>query len=119
MAEGKIQIVRNLYGCDICAEITLLKNDIHVLITGGSLPHTGAVSMYCNGKQEGAIQPEGHRDKVVADRWSQRLSEEFCCRVTAVCGIHYDKLATDEIRQVVFVTDEMLQEASEWIEKQR
>ncbi len=118
MEEGKFQIVRNLYGYDICAEITLLKNDIHVLITGGSLPHTGAVSMYCNGKEVGAVQSEGHRDKVVADRWSQRLSEEFCCRVTAVCGIHYDKLAKDEIRQVVFVTDEMLEEASDRIEKQ-
>lgn len=115
MEAGKLRIVRNLYGHAVCAEIMLLENDIHILLTGGSLPHTGAVSMYCDGREDGTIQPEGHRDKTVSDRWSQRMSQEFHCRVTTVCGIHYDKLTKDEITQVVSVTDEMLAEAMQKI----
>lgn len=111
MSEGKLLLERNLYGYDILAEVTLLKEDIHILLTGGSLPHTGAVSMYCDGREDGAIQPEGHKEKTVSDSWSRRLSEEFHCRVTTVCGIHYENLTKEEILQIVSVTEEMQTEA--------
>jgi hypothetical protein len=106
-----IVLERYIFEYRICAEITLLKYDIHVLITGGSLPHTGAVSMYFDGEQDGSIQPEGHKDKVVADLWSKKLSEEFHCRVTTVCGIHYERLSEKGIAEIVSVTEEMLAEA--------
>lgn len=111
LEDGKLSLESRLFGYDILAEVTLLKEDVHVLLTGGSLPHTGAVSMYCDGREDGEIQPEGHRDKTVSDRWSRVLSAEFHCRVTTVCGIHYDHLTKDEITRVVSVTDEMLAEA--------
>lgn len=110
---------RCLYGYRIWAAVTLLNADIHVLLTGGSLPHTGAVSMYFDGKEEGNIQPEGHKDQVISESWSRRLSEEFHCRVTVVCGIHYDHLARDEIMQIISATGEMLEEIISEIRKQR
>lgn len=106
----KILAERSLYGYVIQAELTLLKKDIHALIIGGSLPHTGAVSMYCDGREDGAIEPDGHKDKTVANIWGRRLSEEFHCRATVVCGIHYDNLTKDEIMQIVSMTEEMLEE---------
>lgn len=119
MTEGKLLLERKLYGYDILAEVTLLKEDIHILIVGGSLPHTGAVSMFCEGREDGAVQPDGHKDKTVSDKWSRTLSAEFHCRVTTVCGIHYDHLTKDQIRHIVGVTDEMLAEAAEEIRSQR
>jgi hypothetical protein len=104
-------IDRCIYGYRIRAEITLLKSDIHVLLTGGSIPHTGAVSMYCDGKKDGNIQPEGHKEKELAELWSKTLSEEFHCRATTVCGIHYDNLDEKKIKEIVSVTEEMLTEA--------
>ena len=104
-------IVKNeLFGFEIVAETTLLPHDIHVLITGGNLPHTGAVSMYSNGISEGFIQPVGHKDKAVSELWSKKLSEEFHCRVTTVCGIHYDNLTFEQIMKVVSTTEKMLED---------
>lgn len=119
LSKEKLLLEKSVYGYDIRAEVTLLKHDIHILLTGGSLPHTGAVSMYWDGREDGAIQPEGHREKIVTDRWSRTLSEEFHCRVTTVCGIHYDHLSKEEIRQIVSVTDEMLAEAVKRIKTRR
>lgn len=106
-----IKIDRTWAGYPICATVTLLKEDIHVLLTGGSLPHTGAVSMFCNGKEDGQLQPSGHKDRAVSERWGKLLSETFQCRVTAVCGIHYDDLERKQIAEIVALTDEMLTEA--------
>lgn len=110
MGDKRIVSERKLYGYVICAEVTFLKEDIHVLLTGGSLPHTGAVSMYCNGRKDGVIQPEGHKDETLSDRWSRRLSEEFHCRTTVVCGIHYENLTKGEIVGIISVTEDMLEE---------
>lgn len=105
-----IVIKKELFGFEIVAETTLLSNDIHVLITGGSLPHTGAVSMYHDGTSDGFIQPLGHKDKTISELWSKNLSEEFHCRVTTVCGIHYDNLTFEQIMRVVSTTEKMLEE---------
>lgn len=105
-----IIIKKELFGFEIVAETTLLPNDIHVLITGGSLPHTGAVSMYYDGKSDGFIQPTGHKDKAISELWSKKLSEEFHCRVTTVCGIHYDNLILEQIMIVVSTTEKMLED---------
>jgi hypothetical protein len=75
--------------------------------------------MYCDGREEGSIQPEGHKEKVVADLWSQTLSEKFHCRATTVCGIHYDNLDKKEIMEIVSVTQEMLTEAVIGIRRMR
>lgn len=69
-----IQVTRSLYGFTITACVTLFPQDIHVLLTGGQLAHTGAVSMYRAGIAEGAIQPEGHRERALTDRWAKALS---------------------------------------------
>jgi hypothetical protein len=87
-----------------------MKQDIQVLLSGGSLPHTGAVAVYKDGQCEGVIQPEGHKEQVIAEKWSRILSEKSQERVTTLCGIHYDNLKPDEIQQVLSVTDEMLEE---------
>lgn len=110
---------RKLYGYDIRAEVTLLKEDIHVLITGGSLPHVGAVSVYCDGSEEGWIQLPGHKEKIVADHWSRVLSEECCCRVTTVCGIHYDDLSKKDIAQIISAMEELLLEILYSIRKEQ
>ena len=95
----------------ITACITLLNEDIHVLLTGGSLPHTGAVAMYQAGEEDGTIQPAEHRDLVLAKLWAESLSCWFLCRVTVVCGIHYDGIGSTEIARIVSVCSDLLQQA--------
>ena len=112
-----ICITRDLYGCSITAWVTLFPQDIHVLLAGGQLPHTGAVSMYRNGIAEGVIQPEGHRERALTDWWAKVLSREFTGRATVVSGVHYDNARPDQIAAIVSVTEDMLAEALSCIGK--
>ena len=96
-----IQVTRSLYGFTITACVTLFPQDIHVLLTGGQLAHTGAVSMCRAGIAEGAIQ---------TDRWAKALSRQFNCRATVVGGVHYDNARPDQIATIVSVTEDMLVE---------
>ncbi len=108
MQQYKVQ--RQVYGYDIEACITKMDRDIHILLTGGCLPHTGAVSIFEEGKEAGAIQLRGHKDGVVSSRWAKELSEIFPCRVTVVCGIHYDNASGRMLQEIVGQTEDMLQE---------
>jgi 4-hydroxy-3-polyprenylbenzoate decarboxylase len=103
-------IKRNVFGYEISARVTIWKQDMEILLTGGSLPHIGAVAVYRGGHREGVIQPEGHKELVIAEKWSSVLSERFGGRVTTVCGIHYDHLKPDDIEKVIQVADDMLAE---------
>lgn len=95
--------------------ITKMEHDIHVLLTGGSLPHTGAVSIFEEGIEAGSILLKGHKDGVVGSRWGKELSEKFRCRVTVVCGIHYDGASGSMIEEILGKTEDMLQEAAKVI----
>jgi gallate decarboxylase subunit D len=104
------KVKRQVFGYDIKACITKMDGDIHILLTGGSLPHTGAVSIFEKGKEVGFIQLPGHKDGVVGSRWAKELSEIFPYRVTVVCGIHYDNASGGMIQEIVEQTSDMLQE---------
>lgn len=112
-----IQIARSLYGHPITARVTLLPRDIHVLLTGGQLPHVGASSLFWKGEAEGAIQPAGHREQALTDRWAEALSRRFGCRAAVVGGIHYDNASPEQIAEIVSITEEMLEEASRCIQE--
>ncbi|MBU3112614.1 prenylated flavin chaperone LpdD [Clostridium lacusfryxellense] len=88
----QLKIKSEVYGYDIEANITAMSSDIHILLTGGCLPHTVAVSIFEDVKEVGFIQLDGHKDGLVSSKWAKKISEEFHCRVTVVCGIHYDNV---------------------------
>ena len=105
----KLKIKSQVYGYDIEADITTMNSDIHVLLTGGRLPHTGAVSVFEDAKEVGFIQLDGHKDGLVSIKWAKRISEEFHCRVTVVCGIHYDKVTGKMLYEIVATTEKLLE----------
>ncbi len=111
------KIYRQLYGYNIEACITRMDWDIHILLTGGCLPHVGAVSIFKEGKEERSIQLPGHKDGVIGSRWAQKLSEIFPFEVTVVCGIHYDNASGSMIEEIVRQTDEMFYEVIKNLEK--
>ncbi len=113
------KICRQLYGYNIEANVTVMDRDIHILLTGGCLPHVGAVSIFKKGKKENSIQLPGHKDGVVGGRWARQLSEKFPYRVTVVCGIHYDNASAGMIEEIVRKTDEMYCEVIKNLEQNR
>lgn len=105
-----IETSKQLYGYEIKATVTLLEKDIHVLLTGGCLWHTGAVSMFCNGIEEGLIIAPNHKEGEISKAWANAISKHFNCRATVVCGIHYDNATKEMIKEIVKKSDEMLQD---------
>ncbi len=109
----RFQITRKLYGHDISAWVTIMPEDIHILLTGGCLPHVGSVSIYKNGEEVSSISLPGHKDYVIGNSYAKALSQIRGLPVTVVCGIHYDNATVPMIEEIVRQTHEMLEEIME------
>lgn len=90
-----------LFGYEICAHVTRLDEGIQVLIAGGNRTHNGAVSfMGCNGNIQ-TLQFPGHKDGYVSTRRDNALWESLHEPVCIQCGIHYDRLENNQIKEVL------------------
>lgn len=110
------RIKQQMYGHEIHAYIARMPKDIHILLTGGSLPHIGAISIFEEGLERTFVQLPDHKDGVVSQKWAKELSRLFKTKVTVNCGIHYDHLTKDKIQELVKLTEEMLKEAIKILE---
>jgi hypothetical protein len=108
--EGITQIKRVVLGKEILSCVQWLEHGIQATITGGDLPHIGAVSiMDEQGQLATTLFPE-HRDDIISERWAVRLYEVYSMPVVVTVGIHYDRVDRDGIAEIVATTDEMLEE---------
>lgn len=101
---------RTLFGADITAQVTLLDEGVHVLLTGGGRSHVGAVALAENGKLTGGAAYPGHREGQVAERWAAVLSGARRVPVTVACGIHYDNATRGQIDAVLQTCEALLEE---------
>lgn len=99
-----------ILGKDLTAEITQMPKDIHILLAGGEMPHTGSVSIYEHGERIAKILLPGHKDDLVGDMWAEKISKTRNCRVTVVCGIHYDNATPVMIRKIRQQAEKLLKE---------
>lgn len=104
----QFKMTNQVYGYDIEAVITIMNSDIHILLTGGCLPHTGSVSIFEDVKEVGFIQLDGHKDGLVSRKWAKIISKEFHCRATVICGIHYDNASGKMLGEIVAHTEILL-----------
>jgi hypothetical protein len=100
-----------LMGEELRADVTVLPAGIQVLITGGSLPHIGAVSLVDQQGNCTTQQLPGHKDGVVSEAWAKTLGKLGLGPVAVSAGIHYDDLSREQIRSVVDATQELLRQA--------
>lgn len=102
-------------GYPVEAACTVLDEGIHVLITGGSRTHVGAVSYAFPGEQVQTIQFPTHRDGAVSEVWAKKLCQQLGTPVVVNCGIHYDQVTKSDIAQIVSVTEKLLERAAEML----
>lgn len=100
-----------LMGYPIEARCAVLDVGIHVLLTGGSRTHVGAISHAFPGEKVQTVQFPTHRDGTVSERWAERLCQKFQAPVVVNCGIHYDNVSRDDIKEIVRATDQLLEQA--------
>lgn len=102
-------------GYPVKAACTVLDEGIHVLITGGSRTHVGAVSYAFLGEPVQTVQFPEHRDGTVSAFWAEKLCRQFGTPVVVNCGIHYDRVSGNDIKEIVAVTERLLKRAAEML----
>lgn len=108
---------KRLLGRTITIQVTPLDSGLHLLLVGGDRSHVGAVSMAESGELLHSWAFPTHREQVVSDKWAARISSERRCAATVACGIHYDNATKEEIQTILQLTDALLQEVLEILER--
>ena len=113
----EIYLEKTLMGYRLEARCSILDEGIHVLLTGGSRTHVGAVSFCFPGETVQTVQFPEHRDGVVSKKWAEHLCRKFCTPVIVNCGIHYDNVGKEDICRIVAETEEMLIQIESMVSK--
>lgn len=92
---------RTVLGKPITAEVTLLPKGVQVLITGGDLPHIGAVAIVHPDGSFQVTEFPAHREGVVCQAWAEFFSAAGICPGVISAGIHYDDLDAQGIQDVL------------------
>ncbi len=108
-----IEISREIFGYPIRVSASPAGDDWNIIITGGCTPHVGSVSLaeYQDGKVNlrNLLRAE-HKDQIVSDRFACELALHHRCAVCVSCGIHFESPSGDDIKQIVSMADELLNE---------
>ncbi len=102
---------RKYRGKDITARISILDSGIQILLTGGDLPHIGAVGVLDPDGQIAVTEFSGHKEDILCRQWLKALSDVHIMPAAMTAGIHYDDLNRSGISDVLELTDNMLHEA--------
>lgn len=94
--------------------------DWNVAITGGAIPHLGAVAIGI--PRPSMENPEkvsatvslftltGHKEDDIVRPAAALLAGRLNASVVVSCGIHMEQITPDEIQQVLFLVEELLAE---------
>ena len=104
----QFELRRTLFGADVTAQVTVLDEGVHVLLTGGERSHVGAAALAKDGALLACPAFPGHKEQVVCERWASVLSQATGC-ATVCCGIHYDNAKPEQIKAVLCACEELLQ----------
>ena len=85
----------------IYAEVTQLDDGCHILLTGGDRSHIGAVVVIDEYGTVHEIAVKGHKEKMIALDWAERIFRKRKEPVCVAAGIHFDHLTKAELVEVV------------------
>lgn len=109
------ELVREVLGYPLRVQAQRLDEGVHVLLTGGSRSHIGAVSVAEPGKEPETRVFPGHKDQFIAEPWAKALAEKTGERTIVVCGVHYDGVTRAEIAEILNQAERLLRELlMEW-----
>ena len=107
---------RNLFGAEITAEVTLLDEGLHVLLSGGERAHIGATALARGGELTMSGTFPGHKEQALCEQWALALSQQTGGCVAVCGGIHYDNATSEQIREILNICNEILQQAIETLQ---
>jgi hypothetical protein len=91
----------------VIAEVKIIGDDLMISVWGGTKPHIGSISVSVPrpGLQDNTtmsatssiINLIGHKDEVVARKFSEQLAAKFNKNAIATAGIHIDDITENQI----------------------
>ena len=106
--------VRASVGDDIykvVAEVNIIGDDLMISVWGGTKPHIGSISVSVPrpGLKDGTrmsstssvINLIGHKDEVVARKFSEQLAAKFNRNAIATAGVHIDDITENQINIIM------------------
>lgn len=84
--------------------------DLCVIITGGDLPHLGAVTVGAVDLEPETVSFNTHKERHITAMAAGMLRERFDRHFAVLCGIHVDKIKKEEIDDIMALTKEMIEE---------
>lgn len=108
--DRNVILEETLFGFPIRCQVTRLDDGIHVLLTGGSRTHIGAISTCLPGNAPETRVFPGHKDHYISEPWAKTLAGHFGVPVCVVCGIHYDNATREDIQAVMSLTRAFLEQ---------
>ena len=108
------QTVRSSIGDGIfkvIAEVKIIGDDLMISVWGGTKPHIGSISVSVPrpGLKDGismsstssVINLIGHKDEVVARKFSEQLAAKFNRNAIATAGVHIDDITENQINIIM------------------
>ena len=108
------QTVRSYVGDDIykvVAEAKIIGDDLIISVWGGSKPHIGSISVSVPSPSlkdsknisstSSVINLIGHKDEVVARKFSEMMASKFNRNAIATAGIHIENITENQINMIM------------------
>ncbi len=106
--------VRASVGDDIykvVAEVKIIGDDLMISVWGGTKPHIGSISVSVPrpGLKDGTrmsstssvINLIGHKDEVIARKFSEQLAAKFNRNAIATAGVHIDDITENQVNIIM------------------
>ena len=101
----------------VIAEVKIIGDDLMISVWGGTKPHIGSISVSVPrpGLQDNTtmsatssiINLIGHKDEVVARKFSEQLAAKFNKNAIATAGIHIDDITENQINIIMHNTTDL------------
>jgi len=95
----------------VIAEVKIIGGDLMISVWGGTKPHIGSISVSVPrpGLKDGTrmsstssvINLIGHKDEVVARKFSEQLAAKFNRNAIATAGVHIDDITENQINIIM------------------
>jgi hypothetical protein len=95
----------------VVAELKIIGDDLLISVWGGTKPHIGSISVSVPrpGLKDGTrmsstssvINLIGHKDEVIARKFSEQLAAKFNRNAIATAGVHIDDITENQINIIM------------------
>lgn len=126
--ESPVRAERKYLGHPLCLEAKWQGGDLAVQLYGGSRPHIGSVVLAVprpslqdasrTSATSSVLNRPAHLDEGPARHLAESLASRLGTNVAVLCGIHYDRLGDDQIREVSRQCDALAEEVFPTLEAQ-